>query len=460
MQYGVPAQATWGTSDGSAWWLRDTTYSQPSGDYAANCYLNLFGTPENENSIVFDDDSCNVHSRSYYCQSLRTTTTTTVTIAAIPPPQVDDATSEWESEGRQVYLFKTSKCVDMRTQADFCEDKNLLWFSPKSAADGSLLVANSLAVDNYHTWSMLKNVPAEFTVKAGSSLNTDVVMGSNDKEWSAIRGWSSTSCVPESYSYASCCWDTGHEYDWLACEEGPDAVTAAPVVEEPVEEAEAESSLVISFHSVGVGFCADVLGDKTPNLSADDVTIENCELYCTDKTDCLGYSHTEENSRCALWVSQHHEGGETIDGVAFEGVNSETSEDGEVTTWMSVGPVTKANGVEGSECFAKVVSQPEEASAITSYEGDFTPPWNDDPDTITDWEAWCLHEQEEGCTVCGAGDVRDTYCIPMCEAMGCEEAELLKLSGPQKAKKHHPKIYKRAKKMTKIHQAKKIHHRK
>jgi len=79
MNSAVAAQATWGTSDGSPWWLRSTSYSQPNGDYLANCYLDLWHKPSNENSVTFDDGNCNFHARSYYCQSTKTTTTTTTT---------------------------------------------------------------------------------------------------------------------------------------------------------------------------------------------------------------------------------------------------------------------------------------------------------------------------------------------------------------------------------------------
>jgi len=79
MNSGVAAQATWVTSDRSPWWLRSVTYEQPNGDYTANCYMNLWNNPANENSVTFDDGNCNYHSSSYYCQSLKTTTTTTTT---------------------------------------------------------------------------------------------------------------------------------------------------------------------------------------------------------------------------------------------------------------------------------------------------------------------------------------------------------------------------------------------
>lgn len=66
-----PAQGTWRTSDGSAWWLRSTRYSEPSGDYYANCYMDLWKIPANENSVVFNDHRCKYHSNAYYCQPVK-----------------------------------------------------------------------------------------------------------------------------------------------------------------------------------------------------------------------------------------------------------------------------------------------------------------------------------------------------------------------------------------------------
>jgi len=62
------AQSTWRTSDGSPWWLRSTKYSEPNGDYKANCYLDLWKRPENEDSVTFNDHNCGYHANSYYCQ--------------------------------------------------------------------------------------------------------------------------------------------------------------------------------------------------------------------------------------------------------------------------------------------------------------------------------------------------------------------------------------------------------
>jgi hypothetical protein len=62
------AQGTWRTSDGSPWWLRDRTYNEPNGDYEANCYLDLWHTPKDENSVMWNDQKCSYKSKSYYCQ--------------------------------------------------------------------------------------------------------------------------------------------------------------------------------------------------------------------------------------------------------------------------------------------------------------------------------------------------------------------------------------------------------
>ena len=66
MKSGVKQQYSWKTTDGSAWWLRDTKYKEPSGDYAANCYMQLYSV--NPNDVQFNDANCNSFSTDYLCQ--------------------------------------------------------------------------------------------------------------------------------------------------------------------------------------------------------------------------------------------------------------------------------------------------------------------------------------------------------------------------------------------------------
>jgi len=80
---------TWRTSDGSPWWLRSSTYSQPDGDYTANCYMDLWKTPFSETNIMFNDVKCTAHSDAYYCQPVKKKAAPPP-LAPPPPPMGDD----------------------------------------------------------------------------------------------------------------------------------------------------------------------------------------------------------------------------------------------------------------------------------------------------------------------------------------------------------------------------------
>ena len=71
MNSGVKEQRGWKTSDGSAWWLRDSTYKEPTGDYKANCYLEV--TLVNPDHVHVDDRNCDRYSTDYLCQPITRT---------------------------------------------------------------------------------------------------------------------------------------------------------------------------------------------------------------------------------------------------------------------------------------------------------------------------------------------------------------------------------------------------
>ena len=66
MKSGVKQQSSWRTEDGSAWWLRDTKYNEPNGDYQPNCFLHIYDV--NPNNVRFNDGSCSYYSSDYLCQ--------------------------------------------------------------------------------------------------------------------------------------------------------------------------------------------------------------------------------------------------------------------------------------------------------------------------------------------------------------------------------------------------------
>ena len=66
MNSNVPQQSGWRTTDGSDWWLRDSSYFDPNGNYRANCYLWVHGfSPDN---VRFNDHYCHYYAYDYLCQ--------------------------------------------------------------------------------------------------------------------------------------------------------------------------------------------------------------------------------------------------------------------------------------------------------------------------------------------------------------------------------------------------------
>jgi hypothetical protein len=66
---------SWRATDGGQWWLRDTTYSAPDGNYNANCLLALStwasqGSTLTPSNLMFDDNTCSYSSgTSYLCST-------------------------------------------------------------------------------------------------------------------------------------------------------------------------------------------------------------------------------------------------------------------------------------------------------------------------------------------------------------------------------------------------------
>lgn len=64
----TPGQRSWRTTDGSPWWLRESLYTEPNGDYKANCYMEIENVhPDN---VEFNDRKCDFHSTDYLCQRM------------------------------------------------------------------------------------------------------------------------------------------------------------------------------------------------------------------------------------------------------------------------------------------------------------------------------------------------------------------------------------------------------
>ena len=68
MKSGNPKQNEWRTSDGSAWWLRDTPYNYKMSSYKTDCYIGL--QKLNPDDVQFGSAQCTITSKDYLCQPI------------------------------------------------------------------------------------------------------------------------------------------------------------------------------------------------------------------------------------------------------------------------------------------------------------------------------------------------------------------------------------------------------
>jgi len=134
-------QKSWRTSDGSPWWLRSTKYSEPSGDYMKNCYLGLGKTkPKNENSITFNDNKCNYHSKAYYCQKKRIW----VKPKAGSPTSCKCSPITLASPFSAGLLVKCEQCISVsRAQQKNSCPRGMKIFSPRSRQDWKTFIISA-----------------------------------------------------------------------------------------------------------------------------------------------------------------------------------------------------------------------------------------------------------------------------------------------------------------------------
>ncbi|MSQ83025.1 MAG: DUF4215 domain-containing protein [Myxococcales bacterium] len=57
----------WRVGDGGRWWLRDSTFGEPNGDYEANCWLSMYNWVAGD--IQFNDGTCSYSTAKYLCST-------------------------------------------------------------------------------------------------------------------------------------------------------------------------------------------------------------------------------------------------------------------------------------------------------------------------------------------------------------------------------------------------------
>jgi len=200
-------QASWVTSDGSAWWLRDATYGEPNGDYTANCYLAL-STSFDGSNMNFNDGNCNYHSKSYFCQ----------------PSAMNLTPKDGSPEGcvcEEVtltgtyspgYLLKCTGCTDVykSNDANSCPEGTKI-FSPRSREDWQTIFESGGPLRSPH-WII--DITRESSGGSYTSyvMNSDVSQVAAWKTDDASAWWlrSTTYSEPNGDYTADCYLDLWH----------------------------------------------------------------------------------------------------------------------------------------------------------------------------------------------------------------------------------------------------------
>jgi len=147
MNHRVKKQKSWRTSDGSAWWLRSRRYSEPNGDYHANCYLDLWHKPKNENSVTFNDGSCAYHSKSYYCQPVILSTTPKKGSPTSCKCSKVGLTGSYSAGA----LLRCTQCIDTRrSKAKNSCPKGTKIFSPRTRTDWGTVLESAKPLRSPH----------------------------------------------------------------------------------------------------------------------------------------------------------------------------------------------------------------------------------------------------------------------------------------------------------------------
>jgi hypothetical protein len=141
-----------------------------------------------------------------------------------PSINLDDVFASYSSENRDVHIWKTPQAAILADHVQFCANRGLDWWSPKSAADAQQLIDSAFALDSYHTWIQVYGITTATGLSAtinGFSVVVDspsCAAPGSASGWAGFRKWGCSFCDPESLTGLSYCWDISHLYDWFVCE--------------------------------------------------------------------------------------------------------------------------------------------------------------------------------------------------------------------------------------------------
>merc|ERR1719198_2290664 len=308
MNSGVAEQATWVTSDHQPWFLRAAAIGEPpridattgavsshqtfggsETDYKANCYLNLysFHTAEtivweskNASRETASSETCEFHSTSYYCQSVRTTTTTTT------PAKCDSLyTSSMCPSGHMVDGHDTVSCT-----SNPCEDgpdDDALCCKPKAKCNSvpyaSHWCESGILADNQDqlecTQSVCVDGPADDAICC--SPPTCSTYNCTTTDWVKIAGSDATE---QGASPATACCEPAEAFSFAGC-----GTKSSGLVDYPQWSSTADSD---SFYVDGTRILSGTITEKA----------DACHSRCSALTGYVAFS-VHDSTACFCFKS-------------------------------------------------------------------------------------------------------------------------------------------------------------
>jgi hypothetical protein len=132
--------------------------------------------------------------------------------------------NQYASEGRNVYIWKTTQCQDLTMATDFCTKRGLAWWKPKSQADAQKLVTTTANYINQPLWVQVYGLKTDMNASTLGGYQVQVdspgcVNSCDGTGFGAFRRWGCSYCDPKNNQNQSCCWDKGNANDWFPCED-------------------------------------------------------------------------------------------------------------------------------------------------------------------------------------------------------------------------------------------------
>jgi len=360
----LPQFQRWMTSDGSPWWLRNTVYSyvdeasatvtQPSGDYEANCYMNVAlnsGAPGSglaegstvavmADSVTFDDSNCAYHSKAYYCQSIST--------SLEPKEGSPDGCKCKKVEVTGTYLpnnvlIKCENCLDVYSsnQENSCPYGTKI-FSPETREDWKTFLASSTAVRNPH-WIIDITRPQD-----GCGGCEEFAMNSNKAEVATWRTkdlspWflRDTVHIPASYDYKANCYFNVFAFDTedsvifdagTATDDNPVESTTSCWIHSASYFCQSMKTTTTTTTTLAPAKCDSLpytaamcpSGTLKANQSTIDCESDVCEDGDPDDENCC-----EDKAKCDTYLASYCPSGQLLDNAAEISCSATTCADGD-----------------------------------------------------------------------------------------------------------------------------------